>query len=67
MVFTSNVKNAETEAFNTKNEVIESYDDRLVIDGLTIAGTADNAQFRMPLTIPNEIVNIKSTSLAYMS
>lgn len=66
MVFTSNVKNIETEAYNTKNEVIDTYDDRLILDGKTIVGTTENAAFRLILNIPNEIVNIKFQALGYM-
>lgn len=66
MVFTSNVKNIETEAYNTKNEVIDTYDDRLILDGKTIVGTTENAAFKFKLIIPNEIVNIKFQALGYM-
>jgi hypothetical protein len=53
MVFTSNVKNVETEAYNNKIEAIDSYDKRLQINGLTIIGIEPNATFRLELKIPD--------------
>jgi hypothetical protein len=53
MVFTSNVKNVETEAYNSKIEAIASYDKRLQINGLTIIGLEPNATFRLELKIPD--------------
>lgn len=38
MVFASNTKSIDTEAFNLKNDAIRDYDRRLVLDGLAIAG-----------------------------
>ena len=64
MVFTSNVKNIETEAYNLKNKSISSYDKRLDIDGLTIKGHDSNALYILPCAIPNDIVNIRQDSLA---
>lgn len=64
MVFTSNVKNIETEAYNLKNKSISSYDKRLDIDGLTIKGHDSNALYIVPCAIPNDIVNIRQDSLA---
>lgn len=64
MVFTSNVKNIDTEAYNLKNKSISSYDKRLEIDGLTIKGHDSNALYILPCAIPNEIVNIRQDSLA---
>ena len=64
MVFTSNVKNIETEAYNLKNKSISSYDKRLEIDGLTIKGHDSNALYILPCAIPNDIVNIRQDSLA---
>ena len=64
MVFTSNMKCLETEAYSLHNDIIEDYDARLIIDGLALAGIAKDAAFTRPCTIPNQIVNIKSYALA---
>ena len=64
MIFTSGMKNIETEAFNTKDEVISSYDSRLIIEGLTLIGIKDGSSFKNTLKIPNAIKNIKNSSLA---
>lgn len=64
MVFTSNVKNIETEAYSLQNNAIASYDSRLKIDGLTIVGASKDAVFTRPCTVPNEVVNINSYALA---
>ena len=64
MIFTSNVKNIETEAYNLKNKSISSYDKRLEIDGLTIKGHDSNALYILPCAISNDIVNIRQDSLA---
>jgi hypothetical protein len=66
MVFTSNVKNTDTEAYNTKADVISNYDSRLTIDGLTLVDTDTNASFKNQIAIPNEIVNIKEYALSYI-
>ena len=67
MVFTSNVKNIETEAFNIKIDAIQDYDDRLVIDGLNIVDIDRDASYKTKIQIPVEVKNIKSYALANVS
>jgi hypothetical protein len=38
MIFTSNVKNVETESYNTNIELIENYDKRLKLNNNIIIG-----------------------------
>ena len=66
MVFTSGVKNVETEAYDVTNEVLSGYDSRLIIDGLDLVGVAENASFKSKVTIPLEIANICNGALAYI-
>lgn len=63
MVFTTNMKAIETEAYNIKNQSIDEYDDRLIIDGLAITGTKRDAIFIKPCEIPSAVVNIKREAL----
>lgn len=64
MVFTSNYKQVELEAYNIKNNAIEDYDSRLVLDGLAVAGTSPSAIFKTACSIPDEVVNIQAEALA---
>lgn len=64
MVFTSNYKQVELEAYNIKNNAIEDYDRRLVLDGLAVAGTSPSAIFKTACSIPDEVVNIQAEALA---
>ena len=66
MVFTSGMKNIETEAFNTKNEVLSNYDSRLIIDGLDIVGVKENSSFKTELKIPSLVKNIQNAALAQL-
>lgn len=63
MVFTSNMKNVETEAYSLNSNVVSS-DSRLVMNGLEIVGTKKNANFTYKCIIPNEAVNIANGALA---
>lgn len=64
MVFTSNFKQIEVDAKNSKNSILSGYDPRLDIDGLMIVGTTPYSVFKTACEIPNEVVNIKSYALA---
>lgn len=64
MVFTSNVKNIETEAYNLKNEAIDAYDKRLILDGRQLVGHQVSAVFLNPCTIPDDVINITRDALA---
>lgn len=58
MVFTSGVKNIETEAYDVKNEVLSGYDSRFAVEGLDLVGVVEGSNFKTEATIPKEIVNI---------
>lgn len=64
MVFTTNVKNVETEAHSLKSEAITEYDKRLVIEGRRITGVAPSAVFLEPCSIPDKVANIAYEALA---
>lgn len=66
MVFTSGIKNVETEAYDVKNDVLSGYDSRFMIDGLDLVGVVENASFKTKAIVPSEIVNVRNGALAYI-
>lgn len=64
MVFTTNVKNIETEAYSLKSESITEHDKRLIIKDRRITGVAPSAVFLEPCNIPDRVTNIAYEALA---
>jgi len=62
MMFTSNVKTVELEGNNINNEALpkNSYDPRLIVNGLEITGVKPGSSFKTTLDIPLSIMNICS-------